>query len=181
METLDPLLVRRPSKSFGWVDHRIITGGYLDRLGPGEAAVYLVLCVVADRHGISFYRPETIGRLLKCPGAMVRSTLGALAAQGLIAASGRYVQVRDLDDVGRPPARPAPTTTPTPGATDSPPAPEPPAESAAEVLARLPAPVREAYLARARHRLSRFLGPREPAATVVAATAAALWRQESSR
>ena len=175
MESLDSSKVRRPSKSFGWVDHRIITGGYLARLDPGDAAVYLVLCVVADRHGISFYRPETIGRLLKRPGSTVPTALTRLAAHGLIAALGRYVQVRDLDDVSRAPMTPPPSPGPT-----RPALPEPPEEAAADVLARLPGPVREAYLTRARQRLARFLGSREPAPAALFATAAALWRAETT-
>ena len=175
MESLDSSKVRRPSKSFGWVDRRIITAGYLDRLDPGDAAVYLVLCVVADRHGISFYRPETIGRLLKRPGSAVRTALTRLATHGLIAASGRYVQVQDLDDVGRAPVPPPPSPSP-----NRPAPPEPPDEPAADILARLPAPVREVYLTRARHRLARFLGSREPATAALFATAVALWRAEAT-
>lgn len=178
MEPLDPSKVRRPSKSFGWVDHRIVKSGYLERLGPGDAAVYLLLCVVADRHGISFYRPETLGRLLKRPAASISAALSSLSSHELIALSDRYVQVRDLDDVCRAPVRapvsPGPNTA-APGL-----APEPPAEPAADVLARLPGPVREAYLSRARQRLAKFLGARAPTATVLAATAAALWREETA-
>lgn len=51
---LDLSRVRRPSRRFGWIDRRIVTDGHLADLGPTDVSVYLVLCLVADRHGVSW-------------------------------------------------------------------------------------------------------------------------------
>ena len=177
---LDSTKVRRPSKGFGWVDHRIVSGGYLAQMEQAEVAVYLLLCIVADRHGISYYNVVTLARLTKCPVEAVRQALGALAARDLIAAQGRFVQVVDLDD-----RCPAPAFSPKPpvavtASTRSQPG-ESTAEPAAVVLGRLPAGVRDELLDRARQEMAVFLGGREPTPAVLEAVAAGLLHQEVSK
>ena len=78
--SFDPLRVRRPSRGFGWIDHRVLSGGHLARLDSTQIATYFTLCLVADRHGISFYRPETLAKILKRPRDAVT---GALTAEGV--------------------------------------------------------------------------------------------------
>lgn len=173
----DGARVRRPSKGFGWVDHRIVKGGYLDAMGPGEAPVYLLLCAVADRYGISFYRAQTLGRLLKRPATTIESALADLAKAGLIAISGQYVQVLDVDKIEQ--ARIASPTPPGPIVKSAPAVRmEPVGEPARDILDRLPSPVRDDLLHRARQRLSRFLGSRSPQAFALEAVAVALWRED---
>jgi hypothetical protein len=175
----DGARIRRPSKGFGWVDHRIVKGGYLEAMGPGEASVYLLLCVVADRYGISFYRGGKLARLLNRPAATIEPALANLCQMGLIAISGRYVQVLDVDEIER--ARRPHPTAPGPAARHTPSAPaESASEPAAVILARLPAPVRDDLLDRARQRLSRFLGSQAPRAVALEALAVALWREGQS-
>lgn len=59
-----PQRVRRIEKSFAWIDHRLLRNGYLAVLTPSEQSLYLFLVLVADRHGVSFYRKEKICDLL---------------------------------------------------------------------------------------------------------------------
>src|SRR5690606_9981538 len=115
--SFDPLRVRRPSRGFGWIDHRVLSGGHLARLDCTQIATYFTLCLVADRHGISFYRPETLAKIIQRPRDAVAGALTALAARGLIAHEGRYVQVRDVDEIeaaaaacSRPAPQPAPAS-----------------------------------------------------------------------
>jgi hypothetical protein len=52
--------VRRIEKSFAWIDHRLLRNGYLPVMTNQDQALYLFLVLVADRHGVSFYRKEKI-------------------------------------------------------------------------------------------------------------------------
>lgn len=174
--SLDPMRVRRPSRGFGWIDHRVLSGGYLAHLDCTQIATYFTLCLVADRHGISFYRPDSLARILKRPAAVVGTALAALDDCGLIARDGRHVQVRDLDDVQRdrevrPAARPSPAP---PTAAPS------PAEPAEVTLAGLAPVKRERLLQRAREQFRRFMGAREPSTGALAAVAVGLLRDEEA-
>jgi hypothetical protein len=55
-----PQRVRRIEKSFAWIDHRLLRNGYLQVMTHQDQALYLFLVLVADRHGVSFYRKEKI-------------------------------------------------------------------------------------------------------------------------
>lgn len=174
---LDSSRVRRPSHGFGWVDHRIVSGGYLVPMEQAEVVVYLLLCVVADRRGISYYNPATLARLTKCSVERVRDALASLAARELIAVCDRFVQVVDLDARCPPPAK----TPPRPVAGTRPTGAQPPAaapEPAAVVLARLPESVREDLVSRARGKMAALLCGREPSPAVVEAVAAGILREE---
>lgn len=175
--SFDPLRVRRPSRGFGWIDHRVLSGRHLARLDCTQIATYFTLCLVADRHGISFYRPETLAKIIQRPRDAVAGALTALAARGLIAHEGRYVQVRDVDDIEAAAAacsRPAPQHAPASAA------PAPPEEPPDAVLARLEPDVRQRLMERTRDRFRRFLAHREPSAGALAAAAVALLREEEA-
>jgi hypothetical protein len=62
---LDPTRVRKIQGSFSWIDHRLITGGFLGDLSTIEILLYLFLVAVSDRHGLSFYHQDKIASLLK--------------------------------------------------------------------------------------------------------------------
>jgi hypothetical protein len=55
-----PHRVRKIEHSFAWIDHRLLRNGYLEVMSHHDQAVYLFLTLVADRHGVSFYRKEKI-------------------------------------------------------------------------------------------------------------------------
>lgn len=57
--------LRKITNSFSWIDHRTITGGFLDNLSTVEILLYFFLVAVCDRHGVSFYHDDRICRLLK--------------------------------------------------------------------------------------------------------------------
>lgn len=60
----EPQRVRRIAGSFAWIDHRLLRNGYLAVMTHPEQSLYLFLTLVADRHGVSFYRQEKIGDVL---------------------------------------------------------------------------------------------------------------------
>ena len=179
---LDASRVRRPSRRFGWVDRRIIQDGHLAALGGAEAAVYLVLCVVADQHGLSWHSPRALAACIKQPPEHVRAALLELSRRGLVAIAGRLVQVLDLDLVSpaRPVSQQAFTADPV---SDRPDVVRHPQSlpTAPERLALLPAPVREALIEEARQKLTRITNGREPSRHVLEAVACGLIRDPAGR
>jgi hypothetical protein len=61
---VQPHRVRKIEKSFAWIDHRLLRNGYLAAMTHQDQSLYLFLALVADRHGVSFYRKEKICDLL---------------------------------------------------------------------------------------------------------------------
>jgi len=57
--------VRKIQRSFSWIDHRFITGGFLRDLSAVEILLYFFLVTVSDRNGISFYHDDKICSLIK--------------------------------------------------------------------------------------------------------------------
>jgi len=55
-----PQRVRRIETSFAWIDHRLLRNGFVPAMTHQDLALYLFLVLVADRHGVSFYRKEKI-------------------------------------------------------------------------------------------------------------------------
>lgn len=174
---VDPTWVRRPSRGFGWIDHRVLSGGHLATLDCTQIAAYFMLCLVADRHGISFYRVESLARIIKRPASVVGQALTQLARRGLILCDGRYIQVRDLDEIA---TANAPVAIPTARTVSPPPVPGPTTEAPEVALARLASAEREQLFKRARERFERFLGKREPASGALAATAFGILREEEA-
>ncbi len=75
--------IRKISGSFSWIDHRFINHGFIKELDSTEILLYLFLVTVGDRYGLSFYRDDTICRLLKIDKASLwlardKSILGSL-------------------------------------------------------------------------------------------------------
>ncbi len=66
-----PVVVPRPDRVrslagtwFGWMTAALWRDGWLAVLTPQAVKVYVFLCLVADRQGVSFYRRDRIGRAL---------------------------------------------------------------------------------------------------------------------
>ncbi len=66
-----PGLERRPCRSFGWLDDRLLMEGWLERLGPHGTSVLVLLALAADRHGASYWSREKMSRALSTPRADV--------------------------------------------------------------------------------------------------------------
>lgn len=179
---LDASRVRRPSRRFGWVDRRIVFDGHLASLDEAETVVYLVLCVLADQHGLSWHPLSKLSAWTKQPADRVRRALAGLAQRGLLAIAGRLIQVLDLDLVVRPgPHAPkSPPADTESGRTDSRQRPRSPV-TAPERLALLPTAVRDDLIEQARQKLARFTNGREPSRQVLEAVACGLIRDPAVR
>jgi hypothetical protein len=154
----------------------MVTQGRLAELDCVEVAVYLFLCIVADRHGVSWYGTRTLARWVKHPLDAVRQAVLGLARRNLVAIAGRFVQVLDLSGVVPAPAWPP--SLPVQGSDTANPSPSAQPVPAGERLARLPASEREALLTRARRELGALFGGREPSQGVLMAVAAGLVGKE---
>ncbi len=60
-----PERIRRISGSFSWIDHRILTAGFLAAMSRDEILLYFFLVLVGDKNGVSFYSYDKICQLLK--------------------------------------------------------------------------------------------------------------------
>jgi len=97
---LDPNRVRKIQGSFSWIDHRLITGGFLADLSTMEILLYLFLVAVCDRNGISFYHQDKIASLLKIDLASLGKARESLIHRSLLAYEPPLYQILSL------PARP---------------------------------------------------------------------------
>lgn len=92
---------------FGWLDARLVRERWLERLGSEELAVYVFLCLVADRQGVSWYRRDRIREALGLGERAVWEALDRLEQLDLVAyqpfhrhASEGFRQVLDLPEPG---------------------------------------------------------------------------------
>jgi hypothetical protein len=63
---LVPQRTRKVPRSFAWIDHRIRSDGFLERLHPEDIGLYLFLILAADRNGLSCWRLDRIDRAVPC-------------------------------------------------------------------------------------------------------------------
>jgi hypothetical protein len=96
---LIPERLRKPTRQFGfgWIDRRLLHEGYLSRCDSQALALYLLLVIVADAQGLSFYAQATLERLLSMPPGAVAAARANLIGAGLIAYRAPIYQVLSLD------------------------------------------------------------------------------------
>jgi hypothetical protein len=93
---LDPARIRKIGGSFSWIDHRLITGGFLLDLSTPEILLYLFLVAVSDRNGISFYHDDRITSLLKIDLVSLGQARAGLVQRSLLAYEPPLYQVLSL-------------------------------------------------------------------------------------
>ena len=64
-QIIDRKRIRKINGSFSWIDHRFITGGFIEDMSTCEILLYFFLVAVSDRNGVSFYHDDRICRILK--------------------------------------------------------------------------------------------------------------------
>ncbi len=80
-----PDRIRRVSKGFGWVDHRLLRESWLRDMSATEVVVYLFLVLASDREGVSFYRKEKIADTTGLDFCDLGQAIADLESKGLIA------------------------------------------------------------------------------------------------
>lgn len=100
-------LVRKvPAGNFSWIDQRIVREGYVAQCNLSALALYLVLVVVGDSQGLSYYSQQSLGRLLHLDEPALILARGVLVKAGLIAYRKPLYQVLALDKPQAPLTRP---------------------------------------------------------------------------
>lgn len=80
-----PDRIRTISGSFSWVDHKFISTGLINELTKEEILIYYFLVNAGNKHGVSFYRKETICKLLKVTFSEFDKARDGLISQDLLA------------------------------------------------------------------------------------------------
>ena len=88
--------LRRIEGSFGWIDHRFMTGGFLRDLSTLEILLYLFLVAVSDSNGVSFYHDDRITSLLKIDLPALGQAREGLVLRSLVAYQPPLYQVLSL-------------------------------------------------------------------------------------
>ena len=81
----DRVRVLSGAAGFGWLDARLVRQGWLTTLSAEDLAVYVFLCLVGDRQGVSWYRRDRIRAALELDERAVWQTLDRLVALDLVA------------------------------------------------------------------------------------------------
>ena len=93
---LEPNRVRGIDGGFSFIPHRFITDGFLSSLGQIEILLYLFLCLVSDRYGLSFYSYDAICCFLRFSVDDYVQARDGLIEKNLIAFNGTIYQVLEL-------------------------------------------------------------------------------------
>ncbi|MBN1363403.1 MAG: hypothetical protein JW976_01225 [Syntrophaceae bacterium] len=96
---IDPYRIRRITGSFSWIDHRLLSDGFLAAMAPDELLLYFFLVLVGDKNGISFYSYDKICAMLKIDVDRFIGARNRLIKKSLIACENGRFQVLQLPDV----------------------------------------------------------------------------------
>lgn len=88
--------VRKISGSFSWIDHRLLSNGFLALMSHDEILLYFFLVLVGDKNGISFYSYDKICNLLKIDLDDYIQARDLLIKRSLIAYDNSRFQVLEL-------------------------------------------------------------------------------------
>ena len=93
---LVPERVRDTGKSFCFIPHRFLTGGFLQSLTRHELALYVFLVLASDKNGLSFYGDKTICSILGIDEGDYIFARSCLIHKDLIVYDGTLFQVLSL-------------------------------------------------------------------------------------
>lgn len=102
---LRPDRLRQVPAQFSWLDQRLVRENFLRHGEPAAWALYLVLVIVADAQGLSYYSEATLSRLLKLAPLQLAQACQQLVRAELLAYHKPLYQVLAL-----PPAAAAPAS-----------------------------------------------------------------------
>ena len=92
-------LRRPPSTGWSWLDRRFLRE-HANHLSREAVSLYLFLCGVADRHGVSFYGDDTLVTRLRLTKPVLEQAREELLARDLIAHQLPLIQVLSLPPSG---------------------------------------------------------------------------------
>jgi hypothetical protein len=95
---LCPERVRKIEGSFAFIEHRFLRDGFWVSLSHDELLLYLLLVIVADRAGLSYYGYDKLCTLLTLPVDEYIVARNGLIEKDFIAFDGRLFQVLSLPE-----------------------------------------------------------------------------------
>jgi hypothetical protein len=113
---INPNLIRRITGSFSWIDHRLLSDGFLMAMAGEEILLYFFLILVGDKNGISFYSYDKICQFLKLDVDRFVWARDQLIDKSLIAGENGRCQVLQLPKKANSPIivqQPIPRNQPT--------------------------------------------------------------------
>ena len=116
--------LRRTPAQFSWIDQRLVFEGHLERCDAHAAALYLLLVIVADAQGLSYWGDARVMRMLSIPASRLSRAREDLMRLGLIAYERPLYQVLALDRlvpqaVSPPTEAPFPSPSPLPASSSA--------------------------------------------------------------
>ena len=83
----------RMAERFGWIDHRVMLEGHLQRMSQRAQCLYLFLCLAADRKGVSWYSDLRLREAISLPLKELEAARRELVDLDLVAFVSPYYQV----------------------------------------------------------------------------------------
>jgi hypothetical protein len=99
---LRPDRLRQVPVQFSWIDQRLVRDNFLRCGEPTAWALYLVLVIVADAQGLSYYSDATLSRLVKLEPLQLARARQQLIAGDLLAYQKPLYQVLALPPASAP-------------------------------------------------------------------------------
>jgi len=93
---LRPERVRKVQGSFAAIEHRLLRDGFWTDLTHHELLLFILLVLVADRHGLSYYSYDKLCSLLRVTADEYIEARDALIDLDLVAFDGTLFQVMSL-------------------------------------------------------------------------------------
>ena len=95
---LCPERLRKVPAQFSWVDQRLVRQRYLSCCDHAAWALYLVLVIVADAEGLSYYSNESLQKMLRLDQAGLSAARTQLCEAGLLIYQNPLYQVLALEE-----------------------------------------------------------------------------------
>ena len=99
---INPSRVRTTEGSFAFIPHRFLRAGFWQRCSPEELCLYLLLVMVSDRQGMSYYGMGKLGRLTRLDPGELDAAFEGLRHKDLIEREDIFVQVLSLPEPVQP-------------------------------------------------------------------------------
>lgn len=107
---IDERIRRINGQSFSFIPHRFLRDGFFASLLHDELALYIFLILAGNRHGVSFYRYDSICSALRLSLDAYIALRNSLIQKDLIAFDGSRFQVLSLPE-GKVSSSPGPLKT----------------------------------------------------------------------
>lgn len=95
---LCPERLRKVPAQFSWVDQRLVRQRYLSCCDHAAWALYLVLVIVADAEGLSYYSKESLQKMLRLDHGGLSAARTQLCEAGLVVYQNPLYQVLALEE-----------------------------------------------------------------------------------